>query len=845
MPQADTRIIKINQLDSNGARNPLNVSMPDFNRKHMDDVSFMTAMTLVLLGNYAQTGHFGGPLAYTPYNVAAHLAGPELGGLSYDIRQPKHPYSDNFMLAGGHNIPSGYALWMVLNEAMRKQHNRTGDDQYKVSFDQGIFAIDALGFRRGANALETLLEDNDLSGHPSFADAKIRGIKALAGHSESTDMTNDVNGGPSGIGLSTAAGKAMFWDAISAPENKKVMALEGEFAMTEGHAQELKSIALAQKVGKRLRVLLSYNNAGIDDKLLGGVIDDKYVGYDIPNQWASYGWKVLELEDGNDIDQIVAAFKTMEDAPSNDKRPFIVVGNTTKGWWPVTSNGRVGSHEQLVSFASHPYTMKMNSDYFIALAESYENHFGVTFSGIRDGTPESEHARLIEFKTNIDIALSVMDQDSNLGEWIANRLVNIADTVESNIETRLSAVANPFLDERLAPGNLPIDPQSVTTAGADQTISLFRKPGEKAGTRRAISEVGKWLNFVTDNRFYTLAADLSDSINVDKAHFAGIYDPESNPGGTRLKGAIQEAGNAATIAGLASQTMSKDPTVHSGVWGLSGTYGAFTPLMYTPIRVFSQQNQDSPFAMGVVTILAGHSGPETAADARTHFGIFAPHVWTLFPRGQVLNLYFWDYNDVAPGYFSAVHHAARTKEAGLIVIHVARPDFNVADRSKFADTDIRAAGKGAYIIRDYSPDQPPMGTVYVQGSSSTNNLVSTIPQLESEKINVRIVAVISEDLLRLQPASYQQQILSDSDRFDCMFITTMTKRVPPLSNLGPLAEEFSLSSDFDDRWRSGGSEEDVIRDSRLDPKSIFDGIKHFANSRVDRLSRQRNAIGNL
>ena len=36
----------------------------------------MTCMTLVLLGNYAQTGHFGGPLAYTPYNVATHLAGP-------------------------------------------------------------------------------------------------------------------------------------------------------------------------------------------------------------------------------------------------------------------------------------------------------------------------------------------------------------------------------------------------------------------------------------------------------------------------------------------------------------------------------------------------------------------------------------------------------------------------------------------------------------------------------------------------------------------------------------------------------------------------------------------------
>jgi hypothetical protein len=38
----------------------------DYDRERLEDVGFMTCMTLVLLGNYAQTGHFGGPLAYTP-----------------------------------------------------------------------------------------------------------------------------------------------------------------------------------------------------------------------------------------------------------------------------------------------------------------------------------------------------------------------------------------------------------------------------------------------------------------------------------------------------------------------------------------------------------------------------------------------------------------------------------------------------------------------------------------------------------------------------------------------------------------------------------------------------------
>ena len=100
--------------------------------RHMEDIGYMTCMTLVMLGNYAQTGHFGGPLAYTPYNVATHLAGPELGGLRYDYRRPKHPYCDKFMLAGGHCIPTCYALWMIMGQALSRKYEATGDRRYYV-----------------------------------------------------------------------------------------------------------------------------------------------------------------------------------------------------------------------------------------------------------------------------------------------------------------------------------------------------------------------------------------------------------------------------------------------------------------------------------------------------------------------------------------------------------------------------------------------------------------------------------------------------------------------------------------------------------------------------------------
>jgi transketolase len=822
------------------------VELPPYERERFDDVAFMTAMLLVLLGNYRGSGHLGGPLAYTPYNVALHLGGPAMGGLSWDVRAPKHPFADKFMLAGGHCVPTCYALWIILYEAMARRHAATGDERWACDPRDAMLAVDALGFRRGAGALATLLVDNDLGDHPLFAQAKLRGIRALMGHAESTDVSNDVNGGPSGIGVATAAGKAMFWDMVGAPPSLKVFALEGEFAMTEGHAQELKTAALAQQVGKRLRVLLSQNNAGIDDALIGGVIHSRYQGYDLAQQWSSYGWNVLTVGDGNDFDDVFGALKLMEEWPADDRRPMILVGPTVKGWWP----GELGT-EHIVGFPSHPYGFGINAPYFVALAESFERRFGVEFVGIRDGAPATQRDKLIQFKTNVDVLLSVLDGREGLGDWLSDRLVAIGDGLDRDLPVGIATGKDPFLDERLTPERLPTEPVEVsaTDPRTGRTVSgevrLFEPAGKKWGARRALSEVGRWLNYVTGGRFVTAAADLSGSINVEKSHFFGHYDPVENPSGTRLKAGITEAVNASTIIGLVNQTVSADPEVHAGFWGLSGTYGAFTPLMYTPARVFSQQNQDSPFRLGVLHILAGHSGPETAADARTHFGIFSPQVWTLLPRGQVINLYFWDYNDVAPGYFAAAARAARTPEVGVIVIHVARPDSPVADRSRFADPDLLAAARGIYLIRDHQAGLPSMGTVWVQGASSTVNLVGILDRLDAEELNVRVAAVISPELFAVQPRGYRERVYPDASRYDSMVVSTMTKRVPPLPDLGPLTEEYSLYADQDDRWRTGGTEDDVIAEAGLDPDAILRAIRRFAGERGERLERQRRALAGL
>jgi transketolase len=813
-------------------------------RARLEDVGFMTCMTLTLLGNYAQTGHFGGPLAYTPFNVIAHLAGPERGGLRYDYRRPKHPFSDKFMMAAGHSVPTCYALWMILGQALERKHRLTGEARYFVDANLAMLPIDALGFRRGTGAMASILQENQLADHPLFAQAKARGIKALAGHSESVDITNDVNGGPSGVGVAMAAGKAAFWDIAGAEDAPKVIALEGEFAMTEGHAQELKTQALSLGVGKRLRVILSDNNAGIDDALLGGVIPTRYTGYSLAEQWSSYGWNVMIVNDGGDYAEVMSVFEAMENWDVSDRRPMILIARTTKGYWPTARSGYlIDTVKQIVSYQSHPYAQKMNSDYFVALASSFETRYGVKFDGIRDGAISDERQRLIQFKTNIDVIMSVLDQQG-LGDWLADRLVSIGDTITDDRAVYFADQPDPFLDTRLQVSNLPTEPQKLKVSnrlsGAQKEISLslYRKPGEVAGPRRAVSEVIKWMNYVTDNRFLTLAADLSESINVEHGALWGHYDPETNPLGTRIKAAIQEAGNACSAIGLISQNASVDPNKFAGVWALSGTYGAFTPLMYTPARIWSQQNQDSRFRTGVLHILVGHSGPETAADGRSHFGIFATQVWKLFPRGQTIQLNFWDYNDVASGYFAAAAIAAREQKVGIIIIEVARPDFPVADRSTFADKDPKAAAKGLYVIRDFAPDQPRHGYVIAQGSSSTVNLLKTLSRLEQAGINVKVIAAVSEELFDRQSEAYRHSVLPPEALLDAMVVTSGTRRVWPVRNLGPLTDQYSLTSDWDNQWLTGGLEKEVIVEAHLDPESIFKGVQRFANDRATRIAQQ-------
>src|SRR5439155_20930827 len=123
------------------------------------------------------------------------------------------------------------------------------------------------------------------------------------------------------------------------------------------------------------------------------------------------------------------------------------------------------------------------------------------------------------------------------------------------------------------------------------------------------------------------------------------------------------------------------------------------------------------------------------------------------------------------------------------------------------------------------------------------NLVSILPRLEQAGLNVKVISAISEELFDHQPESYRNAVLPPEARQDLMFISSGTRRMWPLRNAGSLTDEYSLTSDWDNQWLSGGLEADVIAEAHLDQNSIFTAVQRFASDRPERLARLRSLLG--
>ena len=744
--------------------------------------------------NYRQSGHPGGSRSKVHLLLALMLS----GAMRWDVLRPWRPFADRFVLSAGHTVPLIYATLATLNEAMRVAHERARDPRFAFPFE-GRFAL----------TWEDLL--------------LIRRNEGLPGHAEMAGKTLFLkwNTGPSGHGMPPSAGEAVALK-IAGCEEVKVFAVEGEGGLTPGASHETRNSAWGLGLSN-LVFLLDWNDFGIDENAVSSVVHGG------PRDWFEpYGWRVVGTEHGSEWPDVTSVVLDAARGENPGRVP-------TVGWFKT----RKGRGYLKYDFKSHGSPHAMNSEPFWQLRKDFMAKYGVEYEGIDGPAPKDPAAVASQARRNLAVATSVLRRRTDVTEYLSERLAAVAATVPERVPTFWigGKGASAFRDERL------YDYERYPAA-------MWAQPGEKKPNRAALALWGAWANSFGKREYgrplvIAMSADLAESTNIagfmkgfDDVEGWGWYQRDTNPRGTLLPQQITEFTNAGIACAIASVNLAEDPFADfNGFWGACSTYGSFSYLKYGEMRLFSQLAQDCELKVGKVLWVAGHSGPETAEDSRTHFGIFETGVTQLFPDGAVIDLHPWEHNEVP-----VVLGAAFKQKAPIVALHLTRPAIEIPDRAALGMPSHFAAARGAYVMRDYRPGRPRMGTVFVQGTMTTANLVKILPELDEAGLNVKVVAAISPQLFALQDQAYRDAVASPAERLDAMVVSNRARRVMRDWIDHPIVAEYSLTSDWDDRWRTGGSVDEVIAEAHLSPAHLLAGIERFARDRAERLRRLRELV---
>jgi len=762
---------------------------------HWDLVREVVDELIDLSLNYRQSGHPGGSRSKVHLLLALMLS----GAMRWDIRRPWRPFADRFVLSAGHTVPLVYATLAVLNETLRARSERDADPAFQLP-DDGRWAM----------GWEDLL--------------LLRRRGGLAGHAEMEGKTLFLkwNTGPSGHGMPPSAGEAVALK-LAGCEDVKVFVVEGEGGLTPGASHETRNSAWGLGLSN-LVFLVDWNDYGIDDPAISSVVPGT------PQSWfEAYQWRVTGTMEGSEWGPVTAAVLEAARGENPDRVPSMA--------WFKTRKGRgYGKYDN----KSHGTPWPMNAPEFWAVRHEFMARHGVTYSGVDEPAPADAAERQEQARHNLEVAINVLRANTEAVDAISDRLVEVAGLVpERPTGFNLGGHGAEIFNDR-----------RFTDVSA-YPAAMWKAPGEKAANRAAFASWGSWVNATARADygrplFIVCSADLAESTNI--AGFAkdwedlpgwGWYQRDTNPRGALLPQQITEFTNAGITVGLASVNLADDPmAAFNGFWGACSTYGSFSYLKYGPMRLFSQLAQDCQLQVGKVIWVAGHSGPETAEDSRTHFGIYETGVTQLFPEGHVIDLHPWEHNEVP-----VVLAAALSQPVPIVALHLTRPAVEIPDRAALGMASHFEAARGAYLIRDADPDRPSGGTVYVQGTATTANVVTVLPQLDELGLNVRIVACISPQLFRLQDQAYRDSICSEADRLDGMAITNRAYKLMTDWVTGPIGETYSLSSDWDHRWRTGGTVEEVIDEAHLGPQHVVDGIARYVGDRDARHARLRRLAG--
>lgn len=230
----------------------------------------------------AKAGHPGGSLSAA--EVFTYLYFEEM---NIDPTNPKKADRDRFVLSKGHTAPG----------------------LYSALANRGFFPVEDLLTLRHIGS--------HLQGHPCVQHTP--GI--------------DASSGSLGQGISVAVGMALSAKLDNA--DYRVYTLLGDGEIQEGQVWEAAMFAGARHLDN-LCVIVDNNGLQID-----GTVEEVNSPYPITDKFASFNFHVIAVEDGNDFDQLRAAF---DEARATKGQPTAIVMKTVKGKGVSYMENAVGWH---------------------------------------------------------------------------------------------------------------------------------------------------------------------------------------------------------------------------------------------------------------------------------------------------------------------------------------------------------------------------------------------------------------------------------------------------------------------------------------------------------------------
>ena len=230
----------------------------------------------------AKAGHPGGSLSAA--DIFTYLYFEEM---NIDPKNPKKPDRDRFVLSKGHTAPG----------------------LYSTLAQRGYFPVEDLKTLRHLGSY--------LQGHPDMK--HIPGV--------------DMSSGSLGQGISAAVGMAL--SAKLTNDDYRVYTLLGDGEIQEGQVWEAAMFAGFRRLDN-LVVIVDNNGLQID-----GSVDQVCSPYPIGEKFKAFNFHVIDLNDGNDMDQIADAFK---EARNTKGMPMAIIAHTVKGKGVSFMENQVGWH---------------------------------------------------------------------------------------------------------------------------------------------------------------------------------------------------------------------------------------------------------------------------------------------------------------------------------------------------------------------------------------------------------------------------------------------------------------------------------------------------------------------